>query len=69
MTSTNLSRLNACMTCGSHAVEIIDVDGAYSVTHFCDNYDTFVVSEQAETPEALVKRWNLQNTYHTDKLR
>lgn len=63
MSSELVASLNACMTCGNKPTEIIDVDGAYAVAHFCGDYDTIVFSEQAETPEALVMRWNADNAH------
>lgn len=53
--------MSACKTCGSYPTDVIDVDGAYAVAHFCDDYDTIVVRSNAETPDAVLIRWNADN--------
>lgn len=65
MIDTTISRLNACMTCGNQVNEIVDVNGAYAVAHFCDDFDTIVVGQSAKTLDDLLIRWNAENASET----
>lgn len=67
MTVTNLSRLNACMMCGNQVNEIVNVNGSYAVSHFCDDFDTIVVSEPEADLDDLVVRWNSKNADPSQK--